>query len=286
MAKAGYVGINGVARKLKKMYVGINGVARKLKKLYVGINGVARLWWQGNSPAWGKYLFGTASGVSGTVLTDINTMVKTGSSFPITGGGGMLTCAKEFLVNCVTSTYYSELQKIDSTTGTVLSTYRFDHGSGNGIAFGLAGYPDGFIYTFIGNTRQYNMTLVRFDVDTFTRADISNFKGTERTHIEFFQAMKIGRAYVGYYDGDEGWWGKIEEASIPDFTTIKTIATHSDSRASDAVCYSSSYKDSIFTSGLGGNRKLHRSNYDTWAQMAETSETYQHIYKRLATPQE
>lgn len=57
MAKAGYVGINGVARKLKKMYVGINGVARKLKKLYVGINGVARLWWSGESKYFGNRIW-------------------------------------------------------------------------------------------------------------------------------------------------------------------------------------------------------------------------------------
>lgn len=43
MAKAVYVGINSVARKVKKMYVGVGSVARKVKKAYVGIGGVARL---------------------------------------------------------------------------------------------------------------------------------------------------------------------------------------------------------------------------------------------------
>lgn len=38
-----YVGVNGVARKVKKMYVGVNGVARTVSKVYVGVNGVARL---------------------------------------------------------------------------------------------------------------------------------------------------------------------------------------------------------------------------------------------------
>ena len=42
MTKAQYVGINGVARKVKQPYVGINGVARKIKTAYVGINGIAR----------------------------------------------------------------------------------------------------------------------------------------------------------------------------------------------------------------------------------------------------
>ena len=43
MATKAYIGVNGVARKIKKMYIGINGIARKIKKAYIGVNGVARL---------------------------------------------------------------------------------------------------------------------------------------------------------------------------------------------------------------------------------------------------
>lgn len=42
MSKAAYIGVGGVARKVKKMYVGVDGVARKVKKGYVGVNGVAQ----------------------------------------------------------------------------------------------------------------------------------------------------------------------------------------------------------------------------------------------------
>lgn len=38
-----YIGVDGTARKAKKMYVGVSDVARKVKKAYVGVNGVARL---------------------------------------------------------------------------------------------------------------------------------------------------------------------------------------------------------------------------------------------------
>ena len=38
-----YVGIDGVARKAKKLYVGVGDVARKVKRAYVGLGGVARL---------------------------------------------------------------------------------------------------------------------------------------------------------------------------------------------------------------------------------------------------
>lgn len=45
MAKKAYIGIDGVARKIKKGYIGIDGVARKIKKAYIGIGGVARPCW-------------------------------------------------------------------------------------------------------------------------------------------------------------------------------------------------------------------------------------------------
>lgn len=42
MAKAQYVGVNGVARKVKQPYIGVNGITRTVTSSYVGVNGVAR----------------------------------------------------------------------------------------------------------------------------------------------------------------------------------------------------------------------------------------------------
>lgn len=42
MAKKAYIGVAGVARKVKKVYCGIDGVARKVKKGYIGVGGIAR----------------------------------------------------------------------------------------------------------------------------------------------------------------------------------------------------------------------------------------------------
>lgn len=42
MAKAHYIGVSGVARKVKKSYIGVDGVARGGKSGYVGVSGVAR----------------------------------------------------------------------------------------------------------------------------------------------------------------------------------------------------------------------------------------------------
>lgn len=46
MAKGAYIGVDGKARKIKKLYIGVDGKARKIKKLYIGdANGKARLCW-------------------------------------------------------------------------------------------------------------------------------------------------------------------------------------------------------------------------------------------------
>lgn len=47
MKHGAYIGVSGVARKIKKIYVGVNGIARKVKKAYIGVGGVARLCFSG-----------------------------------------------------------------------------------------------------------------------------------------------------------------------------------------------------------------------------------------------
>lgn len=59
MAKGAYIGVDSVARKIKKAYIGIDGVARKVKKIYVGIDGVARLAW---SSGYGKFAIACSYG--------------------------------------------------------------------------------------------------------------------------------------------------------------------------------------------------------------------------------
>ena len=42
MPKGAYVGVGGVAHKVKKIYTGVDNVAKQVKKGYVGVGGVAR----------------------------------------------------------------------------------------------------------------------------------------------------------------------------------------------------------------------------------------------------
>lgn len=50
MAKNAYIGVNGVARKVKKGYIGVDGVARKVKNGFIGVNNVARQFFSGGTP--------------------------------------------------------------------------------------------------------------------------------------------------------------------------------------------------------------------------------------------
>lgn len=43
MSQSAYIGVDGIARKIKKMYVGVDNKARKVKKGYVGVGGIARI---------------------------------------------------------------------------------------------------------------------------------------------------------------------------------------------------------------------------------------------------
>ena len=52
MAKGAYIGVNNVARKIKKGFVGVVGVARKIKRASIGIGGVARPCWSGGELAY------------------------------------------------------------------------------------------------------------------------------------------------------------------------------------------------------------------------------------------
>lgn len=47
MAAAQYIGVGGVARKVKAQYIGVSGAARKVKNGYIGVGGVARKFYTG-----------------------------------------------------------------------------------------------------------------------------------------------------------------------------------------------------------------------------------------------
>lgn len=103
MAKGGYLGVGGKARKIKKGYIGIGGTARKIKKGYIGVGGVARLFYTaftlptftGNSTLYGNESKGrleiTGSGTltaqKGFYDVFIQDGGEKGTGQTVTGGG-------------------------------------------------------------------------------------------------------------------------------------------------------------------------------------------------------
>lgn len=52
MANGAYIGVDGVARKVKAGYVGVDGIANKITKAYIGDeNGMAQLLWNAVEPS-------------------------------------------------------------------------------------------------------------------------------------------------------------------------------------------------------------------------------------------
>lgn len=73
MAKAQFIGVGGVARKVKAQHIGVAGVARKVKAGYIGVGGVARQFFSAFN---GLILYDVASGGDNTAVTGGWYMVK------------------------------------------------------------------------------------------------------------------------------------------------------------------------------------------------------------------
>lgn len=71
MAKKAYIGVNGVARKIKRGYIGIDGVARKIKRAYIGVGGVARPCWSGGELTYYGTITPLSSGVENLASASI-----------------------------------------------------------------------------------------------------------------------------------------------------------------------------------------------------------------------
>lgn len=82
MAKAGYIGINNIARKIKKGYVSKSGIARKIKKGYIGVGGLARPFWSGGELAY----YGTITPISESYECEGHAAASVGN-YAIFGGG-------------------------------------------------------------------------------------------------------------------------------------------------------------------------------------------------------
>lgn len=86
MAKKIYVGVDGVARKVKKAYIGVSGKARKVKKAYLGVGGKARPVFSGGELAY----YGSSEDGAVMPLSEVkynHSAVSIGDHVLFAGGG-------------------------------------------------------------------------------------------------------------------------------------------------------------------------------------------------------
>ena len=114
MTKKAYIGVNGIARKIKKGYVGINNIARKIKKAYIGVGGIARPFWSGGELTY----YGTI-----TPLSQYRTNLSATSigGYALFGGGGQFF-SYTYSSSSVVDAYDSNLTR---STPTALSQARY-----------------------------------------------------------------------------------------------------------------------------------------------------------------
>ncbi|MGB8455142.1 MAG: hypothetical protein WCD89_22780 [Anaerocolumna sp.] len=134
MAKGIYVGVGGVARKVKKIYIGVSGVARKVKKAYVGVGGAARLFFSA-----GLSYGGTVS----TAIARTSCNVTTAGNYAIIAGGSANSTIEAYNSSLVLTygptDYYDDDRPLTGIGATTISNYALlvdgrEYGSSTGDA--------------------------------------------------------------------------------------------------------------------------------------------------------
>ncbi len=122
MAKNAYIGIGGVARKIKQPYIGIGGVARKVKNGYVGVGGVARQFYTGVDPTLDNNDWATISSVAASGTAANYWSVGDRKAVKVNGTVGTLTVNATYYVYIIGFAHNGASNTIDfGTFKTALS---------------------------------------------------------------------------------------------------------------------------------------------------------------------
>ena len=127
MTKKAYIGVNGIARKIKKGYVGIDNIARKIKKAYIGVGGIARPFWSGGKLTY----YGTITPLS----KDRGYLAATSiGGYALFGGGGNSSVVDAYDSNLTRSTPTALLQARSQLAATSIEGYAlFGGGQGSSV---------------------------------------------------------------------------------------------------------------------------------------------------------
>ena len=164
MAKGGYVGVSGIARKIKKGYVGVDNISRKIKKAYMGVGGVARLIWSGISGF--KYLIRYASTTNNKYI-DQDVQIQN-MAVPYQWQTGSFTVPVEnTLLEAIS------VQRDSSSPYNIFLTFYNENGYNTGFDLGIKGNSQAYLFAAIEND---NITVCNSLSSDYVHSNIYNFQ--------------------------------------------------------------------------------------------------------------
>lgn len=186
MAKKAYIGVDGVARKVKKGYLGVDGVARKVKKAYIGIGGVARPCFSGGELAY----YGTITSLSASL---INLSATTVGGYALFGGGGVASSYRSAVVNS-----YDE--SLTRSKVTDLSTARHSMAATSVGSYALFG--GGYTGSYVSTVDVYDSSLTHTNLSSALRNAVQSLAATTINGYALFGGGSASgySAYVTAYN--------------------------------------------------------------------------------------
>lgn len=164
MAKAAYIGVSGVARKIKKGYIGVDGIARKIKKAYIGIGGVARPFWGGGTLArWGLHSEGLSVSVERNAATTVG-------NYALVGGGENSNSTALATMNAFDTS-------LTRSIPTSLGAAKVNHAAtsiGNYALFG-GGYNSSAVYAYNASLTRSTATSLQNKAENLAATTLGNY---------------------------------------------------------------------------------------------------------------
>lgn len=224
MGKGAYVGVNGIARKIKGGYIGVDGVARKIKKAYVGVGNIARLMWSADRQSLvyaGSVSISQAKQGYGVAATRDYALFAGGNTGSVTSS-----------VDIISDTFVR-------TTTTIENAREKLVGASAGTA---AVFCSGF---------RYSSSATQYDVDFFNNASLTRSYAANSVNARQYHAgASFGRyaVFSGGRNSSTSFWNSVE-AYDEDFVHITSMTALSDKKYYHAGTATDAY--AIFAGGRG-----------------------------------
>lgn len=153
MAKKMYIGVDEIARKVKRGYIGVDGVARKIKRGYIGVGGIARICFSGGELAY----YGTIDNHTMAISDGTATTVGNYALFH-----GSINYSTIYAINTslVISTPTGLSKKVYVMASTTVGNYA--------IFAGGRDYNDGGSTKYSSTAWAYNMSLTRTIINEYS----------------------------------------------------------------------------------------------------------------------